>query len=63
MKYLYDTNIFIDYLAEEAAILPFLSEAFISKNEVIISGILPNHLHRFIEKSRFPSSYIETRFL
>lgn len=52
MKYLYDTNIFIDYLAEEPAILPFFSEAFLSKNEVIISCIPPNHLHRFLEKKQ-----------
>ncbi len=52
MKYLYDTNIFIDYLAEEPAVLPLFSELFLSQNEVIISSIvtlatpLVQYLHR-----------------
>ena len=51
MKYLYDTNIFIDYLAEEPAILPFFSESFLSKNEVIISCIVRIELLSFPELS------------
>jgi len=31
VNYLYDTNIFIDYLAEEPAVLPFFSESFLSQ--------------------------------
>ncbi|MDT9233617.1 type II toxin-antitoxin system VapC family toxin [Limnospira sp. PMC 917.15] len=51
MKYLYDTNIFIDYLAEEPAILPFFSESFIRQNEVIISCIVRIELLSFPELS------------
>lgn len=51
MKYLYDTNIFIDYLAEEPAILPFFSESFLSQNEVIISSIVRIELLSFPELS------------
>ena len=51
MKYLYDTNIFIDYLAEETAVLPIFSELFLSKNEVIISSIVRIELLSFPELS------------
>ncbi|USR92617.1 type II toxin-antitoxin system VapC family toxin [Phormidium yuhuli AB48] len=51
MKYLYDTNIFIDYLAEETAILPFFSESFLRQNEVIISCIVRIELLSFPELS------------
>jgi predicted nucleic acid-binding protein len=51
VKYLYDTNIFIDYLAEEPAILPFFSESFLSQNEVIISSIVRIELLSFPELS------------
>ncbi|CAC5341545.1 MULTISPECIES: type II toxin-antitoxin system VapC family toxin [Planktothrix] len=51
MKYLYDTNIFIDYLAEETAVLPLFSELFLSKNEVIISSIVRIELLSFPELS------------
>lgn len=51
MKYLYDTNIFIDYLAEEPAVLLFFSESFLSQNEVIISPIVRIELLSFPELS------------
>jgi predicted nucleic acid-binding protein len=51
VKYLYDTNIFIYYLTEEPAILPFFSEAFLSQNEVIISFIVRIELLSFPELS------------
>jgi predicted nucleic acid-binding protein len=51
MKYLYDTNIFIDYLAEESAVLPIFSEAFLSQHEVIISSIVRIELLSFPELS------------
>ena len=51
MKYLYDTNIFIDYLAEEPAVLPLFSELFLSQNEVIISSIVRIELLSFPELS------------
>lgn len=49
MKYLYDTNIFIYYLAEEPAVLPFFSESFLSQHEVIISTIVRIELLSFPE--------------
>ncbi|MCC5898243.1 MAG: type II toxin-antitoxin system VapC family toxin [Phormidium sp. BM_Day4_Bin.17] len=51
MKYLYDTNIFIDYLAEEPVVLPLFSELFLSQNEVIISSIVRIELLSFPELS------------
>jgi len=51
MKYLYDTNIFIDYLAEEPAVLPIFSEAFLSQHEVIIASIVRIELLSFPELS------------
>lgn len=51
MKYLYDTNIFIYYLAEEPAVLPFFSELFLSQHEVIISTIVRIELLSFPELS------------
>ncbi|MEA5419021.1 type II toxin-antitoxin system VapC family toxin [Spirulina sp. CCNP1310] len=58
MKYLYDTNIFIDYLAEESAILPIFSETFLSQNEVIISSIVRIELLSFPELSSEEESII-----
>jgi predicted nucleic acid-binding protein len=52
VKYLYDTNIFIYYLAEEPAVLPFFSESFLSQHEVIISTIVRIELLSFPELSR-----------
>ena len=40
MKYLYDTNIFIYYFAEEPEVLRFFSESFLSQNEAFISPIV-----------------------
>ncbi len=51
MKYLYDTNIFIYYLAEEPAVLPFFSELFLNQHEVIISTIVRIELLSFPELS------------
>lgn len=47
MKYLYDTNIFIYYLAEESAVLPSFSEPFLSQHEVITSTIVRIELLSF----------------
>jgi hypothetical protein len=51
VKYLYDTNIFIYYLAEEPAVLPLFSEAFLSQHEVITSSIVRIKLLSFPELS------------
>lgn len=51
MKYLYDTNIFIYYLAAEPAVLPFFSAEFLSQHEVIISTIVRIELLSFPELS------------
>ena len=48
MKYLYDTNIFIYYLAEEPALLPFFSELFLSQHEVIISTIVRTKVYPLV---------------
>jgi predicted nucleic acid-binding protein len=40
MKYLYDTNVFIDYFADEKAILQWFTEEFLTTNQVIISTIV-----------------------
>ena len=44
MKYLYDTNVFIDYFAGEEAIIKWFSEDFLSKNQVFISTIVKMEL-------------------
>ncbi len=51
MKYLYDTNIFIYYLAEEPEVLRLFSESFLSQNEIIISSIVRIELLSFPELS------------
>jgi len=51
VKYLYDTNIFIYYLAAEPAVLPFFSAEFLSQHEVIISTIVRIELLSFPELS------------
>ncbi|VXD13959.1 type II toxin-antitoxin system VapC family toxin [Planktothrix paucivesiculata] len=44
MKYLYDTNIFIDYFADEGAVIEWFSEDFLTNNQVIISTIIKMEL-------------------
>lgn len=51
MRYVYDTNIFIYYLAEEPVVLPFFSEAFLSQNNVAISPIVRIELLSFPDLS------------
>ncbi|MGK7890639.1 MAG: type II toxin-antitoxin system VapC family toxin [Leptolyngbyaceae cyanobacterium] len=51
MKYLYDTNIFIYYLAADPAVLPFFSAEFLSQHGVIISTIVRIELLSFPELS------------
>ena len=51
MRYVYDTNIFIYYLAEEPAVLPFFSEAFLSQHDVAISPIVRIELLSFPDLS------------
>ncbi|WP_072620788.1 type II toxin-antitoxin system VapC family toxin [Spirulina major] len=52
MKYLYDTNIFIDYLIGEPKISPIFSEQFLRQNEEIISSIVRIELLSFSELSQ-----------
>ncbi len=40
MKYLYDTNIFIYYLASDDTVTKLFSKVFLQDNEVIISSIV-----------------------
>ncbi len=47
MKYVYDTNILIYFLAEELEVLPFFDEGFLSQNEVFISPIVRIELLSF----------------
>ncbi|MBD2429194.1 PIN domain-containing protein [Phormidium sp. FACHB-1136] len=51
MKYLYDTNVFIYYFAEESEVLRFFSESFLSQNEVFISPIVRIELLSFPDLS------------
>jgi predicted nucleic acid-binding protein len=51
VKYLYDTNIFIYYLAEEPEVLRLFSESFLSQNEIIISPIVRIEFLSFPELS------------
>jgi predicted nucleic acid-binding protein len=40
MKYIYDTNIWIDYFSDEDTVIPWFTEEFLSNNQVIISTII-----------------------
>ena len=40
MKYLYDTNIFVYYLAAEEIVAKLFSATFLQENQVIISSIV-----------------------
>jgi predicted nucleic acid-binding protein len=51
MKYFYDTNIFIYYLAEEFAVQSLFTESFLNQNKVIISPIVRIELLSFPEIS------------
>jgi len=51
MRYVYDTNIFIYYLAEEPAVLSLFSEAFLSQHNVAISPIIRIELLSFPDLS------------
>lgn len=51
MRYIYDTNIFIYYLAEEPAVLSLFTEAFLSQHNVAISPIVRIELLSFPDLS------------
>ncbi|AUB41787.1 PIN domain-like [Nostoc flagelliforme CCNUN1] len=40
MRYVYDTNIFIYYLADEPTVNSFFTEEFLNLHEVLISPII-----------------------
>ncbi|MGF2037266.1 MAG: type II toxin-antitoxin system VapC family toxin [Nostoc sp. CmiVER01] len=47
MKYVYDTNIFIYYLADESTVNSFFTEEFLNLHEVLISPIIHIELLSF----------------
>jgi predicted nucleic acid-binding protein len=59
MKYLYDTNIFIYYLAGDEIVSEFFSDAFIQNNYVVISPIVRIELLCFSSLSDDETKVIE----
>jgi predicted nucleic acid-binding protein len=49
MKYLYDTNVFVYYLADEETVAKLFSATFLQKNQVIISSIVKIELLSYPE--------------
>ena len=45
MKYVYDTNIFIYYLADDDIVTSFFSQAFLSLHQIFISPIVRIELY------------------
>jgi predicted nucleic acid-binding protein len=59
MRYVYDTNILIYYLAGELEVLPFFDEAFLDQHEVFISPIVRIELLSFSQLSSEEIEIIE----
>ncbi len=59
MKYLYDTNIFIYYLADEPNVSSFFLEEFINSHDVLISPIIRIELLSFSGLSQKEQETIE----
>jgi predicted nucleic acid-binding protein len=55
MRYLYDTNIFIYYLADEPKVESLFAESFLSLHDVLVSPIVRIELLSFsgLSASRF----------
>ncbi|MBE9013007.1 type II toxin-antitoxin system VapC family toxin [Pseudanabaenaceae cyanobacterium LEGE 13415] len=63
MRYVYDTNILIYYLAGEVEVLPFFDEAFLDQHEVFISPIVRIELLSFSQLSSKEIEVIEELLL
>jgi predicted nucleic acid-binding protein len=59
MRYIYDTNIFIYYLADEVAVSSFFTEEFLNLHEVVISPIIRIELLSFAGLSKEEEQSIE----
>ena len=59
MKYLYDTNIFIYYLADDITVNSWFTEEFLNLHEILISPIIPIELLSFTGLSKEEEQSIE----
>lgn len=59
MIYLYDTNIFIYYLADESTVDPFFAENFLNLHDVLVSSIVRIELLSFSGLSNEEEQEIE----
>ena len=59
MKYLYDTNIFIYYLADEPTVNSLFTEDFLNLHEVLVSPIIRIELLSFSGLSEEEEQSIE----
>ncbi|CCI35582.1 MAG: type II toxin-antitoxin system VapC family toxin [Microcystis sp.] len=59
MKYVYDTNIFIYYLADDDIVTSFFSQAFLSLHQIFISPIVRIELLSFPTLSKEEEQIIE----
>ncbi|WP_353931994.1 type II toxin-antitoxin system VapC family toxin [Okeanomitos corallinicola TIOX110] len=59
MKYLYDTNIFIYYLADDITVNSWFTEEFLNLHEILVSPIIRIELLSFIGLSKEEEQSIE----
>ncbi|MDB9452452.1 type II toxin-antitoxin system VapC family toxin [Dolichospermum circinale] len=59
MRYLYDTNIFIYYMADELTVSSFFTEKFLNLHEVLVSPIIRIELLSFSGLSKEEEESIE----
>ncbi|MBD1213465.1 MAG: type II toxin-antitoxin system VapC family toxin [Dolichospermum circinale Clear-D4] len=59
MKYLYDTNIFIYYLADDITVNSWFTEEFLNLHEILVSPIIPIELLSFTGLSKEGEQSIE----
>jgi predicted nucleic acid-binding protein len=59
MRYLFDTNIFIYYLADEPIVNPLFAEEFLDLHEVLVSPIIRIELLSFASLSKDEEQAIE----
>ena len=59
MKYLYDTNIFIYYLADDITVNSWFTEEFLNLHEILVSPIIRIELLSFVGLSKEEQQSIE----
>jgi predicted nucleic acid-binding protein len=59
MKYLYDTNIFIYYLADDITVNSWFTEEFLNLHEILVSPIIRIELLSFVGLSKEEEQSIE----